>query len=81
MFLSPRRLRGTLRSEYVFRCELRAFSRELDVNESTISIEQGIFKKKNFNVYLFLRERGRENVNRGGTEREGDAESEAGSRL
>ena len=31
------------------------------------------------NVYLFLRER--ESVSRGGTEREGDTESEAGSRL
>ena len=32
-----------------------------------------------FNVYLFLRERERECVSRGGAEREGDAESEAGS--
>ena len=36
-----------------------------------------------FNLHLFLREREREreSENRGGTEREGDAESEAGSRL
>ena len=32
-----------------------------------------------FNVYLFLRER--EHTSRGGAEREGDTESEAGSRL
>ena len=37
---------------------------------------------KIFNVYLFLREREeRQSVNRGGAEREGDTESEAGSRL
>ena len=37
--------------------------------------------KKNFffNVYLFLRER--QSVSRGGAEREGDTESEAGPRL
>ena len=34
-----------------------------------------------FNVYLFLRERQRDSPNRGGAEREGDTESEAGSRL
>ena len=32
-----------------------------------------------FNLYLFLRER--EHVSRGGAEREGDTEFEAGSRL
>ena len=32
-----------------------------------------------FSVYLFLRER--KNMSRGGGEREGDTESEAGSRL
>ena len=32
-----------------------------------------------FNVYLFLRQR--QSVSRGGAEREGDTESEAGSRL
>ena len=32
-----------------------------------------------FNVYLFLRQR--QSVNRGGAEREGDTESETGSRL
>ena len=32
-----------------------------------------------FNVYLFLRERERQSVNRGGAVREGDMESEAGS--
>ena len=32
-----------------------------------------------FNVYLFLRQR--ESMNRGGSEREGDTESETGSRL
>ena len=36
-----------------------------------------------FNVYLFLRERERERqrASRGGAEKEGDTESEAGSRL
>ena len=34
-----------------------------------------------FNVCLFLRERESEHVSRGGTEREGDTESEAGSGL
>ena len=36
-----------------------------------------------FNVCLFLREREceRQNMNEGGSEREGDTESEAGSRL
>ena len=34
-----------------------------------------------FNVYLFLRERERQNVSRGGTETEGDTEFEAGSSL
>ena len=34
-----------------------------------------------FNVYLFLRERERQSISRGGAEREGDTESEAGSRL
>ena len=34
-----------------------------------------------FNVYLVLRERERENMNSGEAEREGDIESEAGSRL
>ena len=33
------------------------------------------------NVYLFLRERQKQNVSRGGAEREGDTEPEAGSRL
>ena len=41
------------------------------------------FKKIFFTVYLFLRERERErqSTSRGGAEREGDTESEAGSRL
>ena len=34
-----------------------------------------------FNVYLFLRQRVRQSVKGGGPEREGDTESEAGSRL
>ena len=38
-------------------------------------------KKIFFNAYLFLRQRERQSVNWGGAEREGDAESEAGSRL
>ena len=37
--------------------------------------------KNFFNVCLFLRERQRQSVSGGGAEREGDAESEAGSRL
>ena len=34
-----------------------------------------------FNVYLFLRDRQRQNMNGGGAEKEGNTESEAGSRL
>ena len=34
-----------------------------------------------FNVCLFLRERETQSVSRGGAEKEGDTESEAGSRL
>ena len=34
-----------------------------------------------FNVYLFLIYRERQSASRGGAEREGDTESEAGSRL
>ena len=34
-----------------------------------------------FNVCLFLREIQRQSASRGGAEREGDTESEAGSRL
>ena len=34
-----------------------------------------------FNVYLFLRQRERQSVSGGGAEREGDTESETGSRL
>ena len=33
------------------------------------------------NVYLLLRDRKRQSASRGGAEREGDTESEAGSRL
>ena len=42
-----------------------------------------LFKqKKIFNVYLFLRKRDRrQSTSREGAEREGDTESEAGSRL
>ena len=32
-------------------------------------------------MFLFLRERDRQSVRRGGAEREGDTESETGSRL
>ena len=38
-------------------------------------------EKKFFNVHLFLRERETQSVSRGGAEREGDTESETGSRL
>ena len=34
-----------------------------------------------FNVYSFLKDRERQSTSRGGVEREGDTESEAGSRL
>ena len=34
-----------------------------------------------FNVYLFLGQRERQSMNGGGAEREGDTESQAGSRL
>ena len=40
-----------------------------------------LFKKIFLNIYLLLRDRERQTVNRGGTEREGDTEFEAGSRL
>ena len=45
------------------------------------NIPKNILKKIFFNVYLFLRERVRHSMSRGGPEREGDTESEAGSRL
>ena len=38
-------------------------------------------KKIFFDIYLFLRNRVRQSVSGGGAEREGDTESEAGSRL
>ena len=34
-----------------------------------------------FNVYLFLRDREKQSTSRGGADREGDTESETGSRL
>ena len=34
-----------------------------------------------FNIYLFLRDRERQSMSMGGADREGDIESEAGSRL
>ena len=37
--------------------------------------------KNFFDVYLFLRKRERQSMSRGGAERVGDTESEAGSRL
>ena len=40
-----------------------------------------ILKKKIFNVYLLLRDRARQSMSRGGAERGGDTEFEAGSRL
>ena len=41
-----------------------------------------LFIKKNFfNIYSFLRDRERQSMSREGAEREGDTESEAGSRL
>ena len=39
------------------------------------------FKKNFFNVCLYLTERERQNTNGGGAEREGDTDSEVGSRL
>ena len=39
------------------------------------------FFKKFFYVYSFLKDRERQNTSRGGVEREGDTESEAGFRL
>ena len=38
-------------------------------------------EKNFFNVYLFLRERETQSASRGGAERQGDTESETGSRL
>ena len=40
-----------------------------------------LFKKNFFNVYLFWRERKRQSMRGAGAEREGDTESETGSRL
>ena len=40
-----------------------------------------LFKKIFFNIYLFLRDRERQDMSREGAEREGDTESKAGSRL
>ena len=44
---------------------------------SPVPMELVIF----FLVYLFLRDRERQSMSRGGAEREGDTESKAGSRL
>ena len=48
-------------------------------NTCLLQLEIMVFKKIFFNVYLFLRQR--QSMNGGGSEREGDTESEAGSRL
>ena len=50
-------------------CEVVLWERQLDI--------QFFF----FNVYSLLRERERQTMSRGGAERGGDTESEAGSRL
>ena len=50
-------------------------------NPSSMSSSMEFFLFHFFNISLFLRERERENVSREGAEREGDTESEAGSRL
>ena len=39
------------------------------------------WKPLKFDIYLFLRDRERQSMSVGGAEREGDTESEAGSRL
>ena len=46
-----------------------------------IDLQFVFFKKIFFNVYLFLRDREKPSMNGGGSETEGDTESEAGSRL
>ena len=47
-----------------------------------LEIQRGAsFFKIVFNLYLLLRNRERQSMSRGGAEREGDTESEAGSRL
>ena len=49
----------------------------------TVALLSGELKKIFFSIFIFERERQRErqSVSRGGAEREGDPESEAGSRL
>ena len=44
-------------------------------------VQQKFNLKNFFDIYSSLRDRERESVSRGGAEREGDTESEAGSRL
>ena len=40
-----------------------------------------IFKKNFFSMFIYFGDRERQSMNRGGAEREGDTESETGSRL
>ena len=63
-------------------CGAHCVSEQLSQASTNSTSAQSLFifiKKLCFNVYLFLKER--QSVNRGGSEREGDTESEAGSRL
>ena len=48
---------------------------------STTTTTPGTFQFCFFNVYFIFWDRERQSVNGGGAEREGDTESEAGSRL
>ena len=54
-----------------------------DLGESykLVILEYNFLNYYFFNVYLFLTERERQSTSWGGAEREGDKESEAGSRL
>ena len=57
------------------------FPFELHHCQMDIMVDISFDKSHFFNVYLFLRERNTLDVTRGEAEREGDTESEAGSRL
>ena len=66
----------------VFRCAIDFFTMVF-ASRSLAKLSNSKIFVKFFNAYLFLREGGREREreSRGGTQREGDTESKAGSRL
>ena len=71
---------------------MTAFTKNASMNSQRLRLNKSendhsiIYKKKNSLMFIYLRERERErergqSMSRGGTEKEGDTESEAGSRL